>query len=181
MKLSEKLKIPEYIGQKVDKYKYVLLVCAIGLVLLLLPTGGEKEAGSQGAPAAYKDSEAAYDPAALAASLEEVFASIDGVGKTKVVLTLKNGYESVYVYNETSSESEKDGQADSTADMQLVTIGSGASEQPVVERVNSPSFLGAVVICEGGDSAKVQLALTDAVRSLTGIPASNIVILKMKQ
>jgi hypothetical protein len=37
-----------------------------------------------------------------------------------------------------------------------------------------------VVVCEGADSTKVQLNLTEALCSLTGITSDNIVIVKMK-
>ena len=39
---------------------------------------------------------------------------------------------------------------------------------------------GAVVVCEGGDSAAVKLQLTQALRVLTGLPSNRITIVKGK-
>ena len=42
-------------------------------------------------------------------------------------------------------------------------------------------YQGAVIVCDGAGSAEIRLALTEAVRALTGIPSDCISILKMKQ
>ncbi len=39
-------------------------------------------------------------------------------------------------------------------------------------------WAGAVVVCEGGDSAAARLRLTQAIRALTGLPADRIAIVK---
>ena len=56
---------------KLDKVKYPLLVLAIGVVLMLLPGGGSKEA-------------AETDPDAL---LREVLSCSEGVGDTRVIVS----------------------------------------------------------------------------------------------
>ena len=63
----------------------------------------------------------------------------------------------------------------------LVIINAGNMQQPVVRKTNFPEFLGAVVVCEGAGNAKIRLQLTEAIRSLTGITADNIVVTKIKQ
>ena len=42
-------------------------------------------------------------------------------------------------------------------------------------------YQGIVIVCDGADSAAIQLQLTEAVRALTGISSDCISVLKMKQ
>jgi len=58
---------------KFDKFKYPLLVLALGLVLLMLPTGGEKSSP-------VKDSDTL---------LQSVLSCSDGVGEAKVIISDK--------------------------------------------------------------------------------------------
>ena len=46
--------------------------------------------------------------------------------------------------------------------------------------VLSPTYLGAVIVCQGGDSPTVKLAIVEAVSNATGLSADKITVLKMK-
>ena len=171
----KKASAPEYLRRLFDKYKYVLLLCAVGLILILLPFGGKTESAAEAEESASEE-----DPVLLLQSqLEALFSEVSGVGRVRVMLTAQSGGETVYAYDESKSASKSDGGASSSSSMTLVTVG-GSEGDPVVVRVDAPLFSGAVVVCEGAESAKVRLALTEALRSLTGITADNIVIVKMK-
>jgi len=167
MKIANRLNIPEYLRANLDKYKYILAVCAVGLVLALWPWGSEVE------PPPTATQEETYSPDALAAAITEAIETVAGVGDAQVLLTVRSGYEQVYAYNQS-------GQAGSTQ-VQLVTLSGGGAQTAVVRKVLSPEFMGAVVICQGGDSPKVQLALTQILKALTGVSADHIVVTKMKQ
>lgn len=60
--------------KKLGKYKYLLLVLAFGLVLMLLPTGKTASLASSGALASDVE-----------ARLEEVLSDVEGVGKCAVL------------------------------------------------------------------------------------------------
>ena len=47
-------------------------------------------------------------------------------------------------------------------------------------QVNPPTYLGAVIVCQGADSASVRLAIVSAVCSVTGLSTDKITVLKMK-
>jgi len=49
-----------------------------------------------------------------------------------------------------------------------------------VQQVNPPTYLGAVIVCQGADSASVRLAIVSAVGSVTGLSTDKITVLKMK-
>lgn len=176
IKLDRRVLQPEYLRRWFDKYKYPILICLAGLILLLWP-GGSKDAAEDPESTTVQ---AEDQTKVLEAQMEELFSKISGVGKTKVLLTVKSSQENVYAYDTDSKITQKEDELTQSQKSQLILMGSGSSEAPVVAKTQMPEFLGAVVVCEGADSAKVCLQLTEAVRSLTGITADNIVISKMQ-
>ena len=64
-------------------------------------------------------------------------------------------------------------------DVVLVT-GADKTQTGLVRQVNPPQYLGGIVVCEGADNAGVRLAIVEAVKSVTGLGADNITVLKMK-
>ncbi len=176
-KLDLRLPKPEYLRQWFDKYKYPLLVCLVGLVLLAWPKG--TEGSDQKSPHAELQKE--DQTAALEQQMEQLFSKISGVGKVKVMLTLKSSQETVYAYDTDSSVNRQENGLSQSNKSELIIVGSGSGETPVVTQTHMPEYLGALVVCEGADNAKVCLQLTQAVRSLTGITSDNIVISKMQK
>ena len=61
----------------------------------------------------------------------------------------------------------------------FVGTGSGTQEVVVTNRVY-PRYVGALVVCEGGGSAGVRLAVTQAVSALTALPSDKITVLQGK-
>ena len=167
----------EYLQQWFDKYKYLLLVCLVGLILLLWPKSTDAATKVKAvSESSYKD-----QVAALERQMEDLFSSISGVGQVKVLLTVKSSTETVYAYDTDRSTSKRENEQSQSIKTELITVGSGSGEKPVITQTRMPQFLGAVVVCEGAESATVCLQLTEAVRSLTGITSDNIVISKMKK
>ena len=54
------------------------------------------------------------------------------------------------------------------------------SQSGLVKQVNPPTYLGAVVICQGADDPEVRLSVVNAVSKATGLGANKISVLKMK-
>ena len=71
----------------VKKYKYVALVALVGVVLMLLPSGG-KEQQDTTEPVIVSE---AYSLAETEQRLERLLGRIRGVGQVEVMLTLKSG------------------------------------------------------------------------------------------
>lgn len=57
-------------------------------------------------------------------------------------------------------------------------LGSGTSAEVVVTHSRYPRFVGALIVCEGGDCADVQLKVTQAVSALTGLSSERISVVK---
>lgn len=147
----------------VKKYRYVLLILAIGLVFMLVPT---KKTATEETPI----QETVQMPSpTMDELLAEILTCIDGAGKVKVLLTMAKGEETVY-------------QTDSSNTQISTVIISDAdrAEEGLVVQVNPPLYLGAIVVCQGADSAAVRLAVVEAVSNVTGLGADQISVLKMK-
>ena len=143
-----------------DQYKYVLIVIAAGIVLLLWPSGeGERGTADAAAPGAQEE----FDLEALEEKLSRTLSQIEGAGKVTVTLTVKNGMEQVLASDRTTSVTER---------------GSSVEEETVPLTRRYPTFQGALVVCEGADDVQLRLLITQAVSSLTGLGADRITVCK---
>lgn len=168
-------KWPEYIRSLADKYKYILLPALLGLLLLLWPAREPPTV-----PEEPEELTLRVEVSDLEGRLEETLSQIRGVGKVRVILTVKSGYETVYLFDQDRTLSETGSGYTDSRSTTLARQGSGSSSAPIVSKILYPAFQGALVVCQGADSDLVQLEVTEAVRALTGLAANNIVITKMK-
>ena len=91
-----------------------------------------------------------FDREALQHEMEDILSSLDGVGTLSLMLTVE----------------------------ETVVLGSGTSAEVVVTHSRYPRFVGALIVCEGGDRADVQLKVTQAVSALTGLSSERISVVK---
>ena len=175
-KLNLQFLKPEYLRQLLDRYKYPVLVCLVGLLLLSWPKGREPETKTADQTSQQQENYTA----ALETEMERLFVQMKGVGRVKVMLTIKSSKEVVYAYDTDSSVNRQENSMTQSSKTELITVGTGNGETPIITQTLMPQYMGAVVVCEGADSPSVCLQLTEAVRSLTGITSDNIVISKMQ-
>lgn len=149
------------------KYQGVLLVIAVGVLLLLLPTGGGTSSQPEQPEAA---AESSFDLEEFEQRLEDTLSEIQGAGRVQVVLTLDSSSRQILAQD---VEHESDGGSSST----VVTVGAGSGGQEVVAlQTVAPRFRGALVVCPGGGQAQTKLRLLEAVSALTGLSADRISI-----
>lgn len=116
----------------------------------------------------------------------ETISAISGAGKTKVMVTLENGVESVYAkdekYEEEKNNSKNGGDSENerTCDEQEYILLDNDSRGLVI-KVIQPKIRGVAVVCEGGDSVYVQERITEAVTAVLDINSSRISITKMAE
>ena len=148
-----------------EQYKMALLVLAVGVFLMLLPTaagGGEQSQTTV---------EESFDLAAFERRLEQTLSNIEGAGETRVMLAVKSDGQQILAQNV-----EQDGARTTST---TVTLGKGGSTQEVVALQKlGPQFQGAVVVCPGGEDPQVRLALAQAVGAVTGLGSDRISICK---
>jgi len=61
---------------------------------------------------------------------------------------------------------------------ETVLVDGGSGEETVVTKQVYPLYRGALVVCQGGDRAEVQLAVIQAVSVLTGLSSDRIAVAK---
>lgn len=152
-------KIPDWI----IKYKYVLIIVLAGICLMLIPTG-KKTVQDQTVIAT------GTPQYSIQEELTRILTNINGAGKVQVMLTERAGQSTLYQMDQTSENRQ---------DTVIITDEQRA-QSGLIQQIVPPTYRGAIILCQGADSASVRLAIIDAVSKVTGLDASEISVLKMK-
>jgi stage III sporulation protein AG len=161
--------VKQQISKLIQQYKFVAIILLLGMMLMLLPSKNTQEAPISETNAA--------TIAAPSAELEQILSQIQGVGRVRVLLTEAQGEQIIYVVDRDRSES---GDSSSLREQAVVISGNDRTQQGLVSQVLPPTYLGAVIVCQGGDQPGVRLAVVEAVCDATGLSADKISVLKMK-
>ena len=73
----------------IGKYKYLVLVVLLGVVLMLIPGKTEEKTSTQ-------DNSVVTNTVTLDKELEKILSNIQGAGKVQVMLTVKSGEQIIY-------------------------------------------------------------------------------------
>ncbi len=159
------------------KYKYIIVVIAVGFFLLILPQGKKEVAGKS-------STLEKFEVEKFEKRVEKALSGCSGIGRCEVVLSIDSGPASIYEKDSKKSERENEGgviyERDSDTKPSIVSEGSGR-ESPLVIKEVYPEFRGAMVICDGADNPTVRSAITNSITALTGLTADKISIIKMKK
>lgn len=163
--------IRKKVTEFVSKYRYVLLVLLIGLVFMLIPGRGTEE------DAEPNQIQSTVQPQTdMTQELTDLLSQLKGAGKVKVMLTIAAGETTVYKQDEDITSGENGSIHRDT----VIITDSDRGQNGLIEQVNPPRYLGAVIICEGADLAAVRLSIIEAVSKVTGLGTDRISVLKMK-
>lgn len=166
----------EKIWVKLKSNKYAALVLALGLILILLPTG-EKKTRTEPEITDRGEFSLAEEEQRITAVLKR----IDGAGDVELVLTLKTGAQAVVATDtDVSSSVDGDGRKEDTSISTVIISQGSSSEMPVTLKTVYPEYQGALVVAEGAGNAEIKLRLTEAVSGLTGLTTDRITVVKMK-
>lgn len=157
------------------KYRLVVLFTALGLLLLLWPEGSDAQQAN--AVPAEQDT---FDLAQVQREMEDILSEIDGAGRLRLMLTVSSGTQRELAEDSTlrySGTRTAPTEYERTQETLTIAQGSGTQEV-VVTRSVYPDYIGALVVCEGADSASVRLAVTQAVATLTGLSSERIAVVK---
>lgn len=146
----------------VKKYQYIILIVLIGVFLMLYPSKSKKQ----------ETLIPVQEPAAqdLEAELAVILSRISGVGEAQVLLSEAAGSNTIYQMDTGQNQSHSD---------TVIIMDSNRKETGLVKQILPPVYRGAVIACQGADSANVRLAVVEAVKSVTGLSADCITVLKM--
>lgn len=159
------------------KVKIFAVIGIVGILLILLseavPQSGAKRSDNQ------QIQEISYADyiASLEKDTQNIIGSINGVGKCRVMLTLKDTKESIYAKN----SDEKNDESSYSKNYEYVLYDGQDGETPVLIKQYFPQIQGVVVVCDGADNTVVRENVINSVSSLFNIPTSRISVSKIKQ
>lgn len=184
-RLKEYTKSPRFI-------KGLVVVGLVGIVLILLSDLFQGKAVDNQQPTTEIQyvSLAEYENQ-LEQGLAEIISSINGAGKTRVLLTMESTVEQVYATNKNLAQnnstnssngnlpsSDNDTQAEST----YITVElSDGTEQTVLVKEIQPKVRGVLVVCAGGDVSIVREKIIDAVTKALDISSSKVSVAGLSQ
>ena len=154
----------------VKRYRFAILVLVVGLALMLIPAKREEQQSQTPIQSEIQDRPE------MSEELAQILSHIQGAGKVEVMLTVAYGEKTIYQTDEDISGGESGATRIETV---IITSGDRA-QNGLVQQVNPPVYLGAIVVCQGADRSSVRLAIVEAVSKVTGLGAERISVLKMK-
>ncbi|MDR2670122.1 MAG: stage III sporulation protein AG [Oscillospiraceae bacterium] len=169
------VRLPAWLG----RYRYVLLIAAVGVLLLLWPASRPTEASAPQPPVTFSLAE-------FEEHLAGALSAAGGVGRVRVVLTLRTDMETLLPQEESVSErrSWDDGRLsdyDVRTDVKTVVTSGGGGDGPMVVGRVYPEFKGALVVCDGGGDPSVCLRVVESVAALTGLGSDKIAVIPMEK
>lgn len=119
----------------------------------------------------------------LSEELGNMVASIEGAGRTKLMLTLDGTVKNIYasdrdIQHKGSSQSSGDVLDNEKRSCIVIRSGSG-TEQALIIGQTMPAVRGVLIVCEGGGSKEVAERIKTAVSAALNISASRVCVLKM--
>ena len=117
---------------------------------------------------------------ALERRLEEVLSLIDGAGKVRVMITLKDTGEKV-VEKDTTRRTDSNATGTQGQDMTSSSVyeRDGSVETPYISNELTPQVEGVLVVAQGGGNSLVKQHLLQSVMALFPLEAHKITIVKM--
>ena len=158
------------------KYRYPVLILALGLILMLIPVGKDGKSTVENVQAVLPDTVTGeFDLSSFTEKTELILSEIHGAGQVRVLFTLETDGASTYLADETSRQNGDDVERQT----QTVLTRQSGDDVPVSVTKSFPVFRGALVVCQGAQDPNVILGIKEAISSLTGLGMDKITVLKM--
>ena len=169
----------------------ILILSGVLVFIIALPTE-QKEKEVQTEQSDFTLQQQEEEPEDFASTLENkleaLLAEMAGVGRVKVMITLKSSEERVVEKDEPVSRSNTN-ESDSAGGSRIVTqletgsstvySNSGSDSEPYVIKTLSPRVEGVVVVAQGAGSGVVNQNITELVQALFGVEAHKVKVVKM--
>ena len=189
MELKIPQKVKDFIKKVFTKERLpIILLVGVLLVVISIPvknTGKDSKAEYT----EYNEDVSHHDYVTdIEKRLEEILLNTSGVGKNKVMITVKNtGKEVIYSQmdinsvftSETDSDSNRVTEELSQKESVVYTEENGTSK-PYIQDEEMPEILGVLIIAQGAGEASVVSEITQATSVLLGIPVNKIKVMKME-
>lgn len=150
----------------------VLILLGVMVMIVAMPTGAkqsQKETQTQEQKEQQLQTEDSYKEQLQ--QQKELLEHMDGVGKTRVMLTFSD---------EGTDQLDKNVTKDGNKKEEITVVyDTGDTRQPYVICRQMPKIEGVVVVAQGGGNAKTVTEISNAVMSLFPVEAHKVVVVKM--
>ena len=157
-------KLFQKVVNQIAKYKYAILIAVVGIILMNIPTFNK--------PNTVSPTEVVSESDDTEERLTAILSKVKGAGKVAVMLTVAEGERTIYQQN-TSKNTGSDTLSEKS---DTVTV----DKNGLVQQVIGPTYMGAIILCQGADDPKVKLEIVNATAKITGLGSDKIAVLKMK-
>ena len=168
---NEKISFLSYIKNQKTVLIMVALI-AIGLVLLLMPSGKSLNKSNQN-----DESRLANYSKSLESKIADLCEGVNGVYNVRVTVSFDSGFETIYAYNEESKSSG----SGYNSEKKYVTVGSGNDESMVCILEKMPNICGIAIVCSGGGNPQISRELISLISSAYGVPKNKIYVAEGKK
>lgn len=160
--------------------KIIVIIGIIGMALILISEilPKDKKAESEKSSAYSADTEDFQKETER--QLEEILTSIKGVGKARVMVTVKGTEEYVYAEEEKNSLNTEKEHQNRQWENKFLVIDNGGEKEALLKKIVNPQINGVVIVCEGGDNARVCESIYKTVSTVLGIPTNRIYVTVLK-
>ena len=181
MKESLKLALEKY---KINKTTLLFIAGLVGILLIALAPKLSFGSNSNNAKTSTTQEQSAE---AYAATLEQrltsILGDVEGVGKVRVMVTLKGGYGYDYAKQEktnndrmedSKSADDKKTQEKSVTEETYILVDGPGGKVPLITEQREPEIKGVVVVCSGGGDPRVVIRVVDTVKVALNISSGMI-------
>lgn len=187
---AEKTEAGRRLFRKENALRWIVLIGIAGVALIFL-SSLRSTSDKQQQPAAVEDDtdEILAYRQSLTDELGYMLASMEGAGRTKIMLTLESGSRNIYAADD-DVQQKKGASTDlavqgsdqySEKKTHVVIRRSDGSEQAVSEGRVMPSVRGVLIVCEGGGNKEIADKMREAAATALHIAASRVSVQKMSQ
>lgn len=160
----------------------LLLILALGICLMVFSVPSPEKSQKEDAAKETQDEEDSTDDYVRKQEerLVKALKQVEGVGKVKVMITVKSSSEAVV--NKDSPYEESTGKEEKSVkeDEETVLIEEDGKKVPYVIKELQPEVEGVVVVAQGGGNNIVNQNIVDAVSVLFHISSYKVKVLKME-
>lgn len=176
----------------------ILLLFGLLLVVIAWPSAGgsddvagsgEETALPEAAESLVSEEDTEDSTTELELRLAQILSQVEGIGETRVMITLKSDGRKVVEKDSEQSEGKEEStdesgssasEQSSSGESTIYEKASDGSETPFVTEELAPEILGVLVIAQGADDSLIVTEITEAVMALFGVEAHKIKVMKME-
>ena len=161
---------------KKDKKSIIIFACGILIIVLIMISEIDIEKEKEIVDDEVSDTEyCSY----LESKIKDFVETIDGAGKTEVIITLAETTEYIYATDDKDTRKNSSSNNDYTLQKDYVIIDNNNNDEGLLIKTIEPKARGVAISCEGADNIKVQEQIYSTVEALLDLNTSDISISKL--